>query len=100
MFHATRKPFSGVAIQLRWGQWLKPRPSGSRIGARWGDSARLLHCDVMLSGCRSLGGAGMMGDTTSRTTRARSGSVLASHRESPKPGLPTDEPYSPLSPGM
>jgi hypothetical protein len=46
----------------------------------------------------SFGGAGMMGVTTWRWSWARSGSVLANHRESPKPGLPTEDPSRLLSP--
>ena len=106
MSQHSRKPLSAVAIQLRCGQWLKPRPSGERIGmppapgfdGSRGCSARLLQLFGGLNSAnRGPGGAGTTFSWFAcETVSARTGSVLASQRVSPKPGFPFGFP----SPGI
>ena len=107
MSQHRRNPLSAVAIQLRCAQWLKPSPSGDSTatapapgfdGSR-ACSARLLQLFAGVNSAkRGPGGAGTTFSWFAcDTVSARIGSVLASHRLSPNPGLPLGFP-SPATP--
>ena len=79
------------------GQWLNPNPSGERIGAPL-ESAKLPQLALNGSGTCGFGGAGATGFCNCVRSMARTGSVLANQRVSPKPGLPIGLPSPVMSP--